>query len=232
MNIRKECVSCWLILLQKCSFCLYHNFILHLNTSDTWPTPKKPEFSADNKSQKASISFNELWSLGPISIQDMNFESNDLLLHHPIQRQTWPKVLIKVTCFWYTHLQITKLNRLPDWHFQAIRWQHWWDVCARSWLSTFMSHKYWNSDSCSVLLAQYFDSQEIWNGICSDLSARLLWGVDILEQIVTETWIFQYEQEIKYLNLQWKNSESPRLKREWMWKVPVNTMLICFPNAK
>jgi hypothetical protein len=68
--------------------------------------------------------------------------------------------------------------------------------------------------------------------ICSDIMERVTEQLDVLENVITcdETWIFQYNPEMKRQSMPWKTPTSPRMKKSRMSKLKVKVMMIVFFN--
>jgi hypothetical protein len=60
--------------------------------------------------------------------------------------------------------------------------------------------------------------------ICSDIMERITEQPDVLENITTcdETWIFQYDPEMKRQSMHWKTPTSPRMEKARTSKSKVN----------
>lgn len=136
MNIRKVCV----LLINITS----KLFIFFLTLYSIWTLQiHEPHFRNQNFQQTTNFIFSDiiesfhqfLWVIKFevwVPFQSRIWILKVMIYYYITQyiRPTWPKVLIKVMCFWYSHLQVTKFDKLPDWCFHAVSWQHWWDgVC-------------------------------------------------------------------------------------------------------
>jgi hypothetical protein len=65
--------------------------------------------------------------------------------------------------------------------------------------------------------------------ICSDIMERITEQPDMLENVITcdETWIFQYDPEMKRQSMPWRPSSS-RMKKARMSKSKVKALMIIF----
>jgi predicted nucleotidyltransferase len=70
--------------------------------------------------------------------------------------------------------------------------------------------------------------------ICSDIMERITEQLDVLENVITsgETWIFQYDAEMKKQLMHWKTPTSPRMKKVRMSKSKVKAMMIVFLDIR
>ena len=68
--------------------------------------------------------------------------------------------------------------------------------------------------------------------ICQDLLGRLEIEPDFLDKVITgdESWVFNYEPEIKQQSVEWHMNSSPRPKKAHMSRSRLKTMIIVFFN--
>jgi histone-lysine N-methyltransferase SETMAR len=66
--------------------------------------------------------------------------------------------------------------------------------------------------------------------MCQNVLEKIEEDPDFLNSVITcnETWLFQYDPEIKRQSMQWKTTNSPRPKKVRMSKSKIKTMLIVF----
>ena len=72
-----------------------------------------------------------------------------------------------------------------------------------------------------------------WLEICLDLLGRLEIEPDFLDKVITgdESWLFDCDLETKRRSVEWHTKSSPCLKKAFMTRSGVKTMIIVFSTA-